>query len=421
MTNMNPSPQAQNIPVNDSVILSFNHQVTPGANYGAISVKDSSGNPVALSKTTMGYMLVLTPAQPLSPGTTYTVTVPPGGVTNLLYGVPYGTTYTAQFTTASRGVTYPKATTPLTLTNVWPSANQSGLSITTKVMVQAGENIQPGTNLRGISLADSTGTAVTVTTSIINNKLVIAPVNVLSYNTTYTVTVPVGAVVGVDGAQLTQAQTAHFGTGRVLVPTNLDVYDVGGMPVTNYSIYLDFSGLLAPSASYAGITLKDASNVSTPLAVQVLGGGEGNKLVITPLNQLRYNTSYTLALPQTSVTDAYGSPLDKSYSIQFTTEAPLTFTTNPPNNATNVPITQIITLTMSNTVLPGPNFQQITVKDADGRPVNVTTTIFGYWFVVLDPVNNLNHNTTYTVSVPQGALIDPHGSVNDGYTTQFTT
>jgi len=314
----------------------------------------------------------------------------------------------------------------LTLNNVWPAASSSGMSITTKVTRTAREDIKAGANFTSITLVDSTGHAVAITTSIYNNMLVIAPVSVLSYSTTYTVTVPVGAVRGVDGAQLVQAQTASFGTESVMTmdltafpnKPNISVYTP---PATQDPLVFSFNKPLSPSASYAGITLKDASNVSIPLAIHPLGGDEERVLVITPLNQLSYSTVYTLTIPQTSIHDVYGSPLDKSYSITITTEAPLTFTTNPSNNARNVPITRIITLSMSNPTLPGPNFTQITVKDADGRPVNVTTTILGYFSVVIAPVNNLNYHTTYTVFVPQGAFTDTQGSVNGNYTVQFST
>lgn len=94
--------------------------------------------------------------------------------------------------------------------------------------------------------------------------------------------------------------------------------------------------------------------------------------------------------------------------------------TVPLNEASGVPVEDNIAITFTKDIQEGPCFDLITLQS--------TTSITEYVYsindsqLIIDPINDLDFNTTYTVNLPYGAVASMDGTVqNHAYSFQFTT
>ncbi|ACI17337.1 hypothetical protein COPRO5265_0448 [Coprothermobacter proteolyticus DSM 5265] len=87
------------------------------------------------------------------------------------------------------------------------------------------------------------------------------------------------------------------------------------------------------------------------------------------------------------------------------TAAPTVVNTDPVNNATNVPIDKVIKVTFNEDVVSATNFDKITLADAKGATVAVTTTLTAS-VLTITPSDPLAYSTEYTVTIPAGAVKD---------------
>jgi hypothetical protein len=103
------------------------------------------------------------------------------------------------------------------------------------------------------------------------------------------------------------------------------------------------------------------------------------------------------------------------------TAPPTVASTDPANNATGVPVGKTITVTFSEDVQPGPAFDGISLKDAQGNAVAIAKNLSGR-VLTIRPGANLAYSTVYTVTIPAGAVRDlPSNVLAVGYTFSFTT
>jgi|GEM_PF-6311911 len=95
--------------------------------------------------------------------------------------------------------------------------------------------------------------------------------------------------------------------------------------------------------------------------------------------------------------------------------------TVPADKAVDVPVDQDISVTFSVYIEPGSTYDNISVQDATYNPVNITKFITADTLTI-DPVDNLDYNTQYTVTVPTGAVKDKIGKdLAADYSFIFTT
>jgi len=93
---------------------------------------------------------------------------------------------------------------------------------------------------------------------------------------------------------------------------------------------------------------------------------------------------------------------------------------DPVNNAADMPLGQTITVTFNQDIQAGDNYTNISLTTG-GQPAAVTCSIAGSVLTV-DPNNDLTANTTYTFLIPAGALKDlDNTAVNAEISVQFTT
>lgn len=106
------------------------------------------------------------------------------------------------------------------------------------------------------------------------------------------------------------------------------------------------------------------------------------------------------------------------------TTPPTVSSTDPASSATDVPVDKTITVTFSESIQEGVNFNNIVIKDASNNTVNVNLSINGA-SLHIDPQGDLVENQTYTVTVPLSAVKDYATTGNpflsNGYSFSFTT
>ena len=106
---------------------------------------------------------------------------------------------------------YSTRTVP-TVRSTDPLSNASAVPVNKTIKVTFTENVLTGSTYSDITLKNASGTAVTTTNSISGSVLTIQPSANLASNTSYTVTVPAGAVKGIDGNGLATAYSFGFTT-----------------------------------------------------------------------------------------------------------------------------------------------------------------------------------------------------------------
>ena len=96
-----PSPDETKVPVDSAITLVFNMQVKEGGGFNGIILEDEDLNVIEISKTIDGDTLTITPADPLTNNTQYTLTIPANAVGDD-YGHTMSKPYTMSFTAISR-------------------------------------------------------------------------------------------------------------------------------------------------------------------------------------------------------------------------------------------------------------------------------------------------------------------------------
>ena len=103
---------------------------------------------------------------------------------------------------------------------------------------------------------------------------------------------------------------------------------------------------------------------------------------------------------------------------------PLTvISTDPSGGATGVPVDKTITVTFSETVQQGANFNSISLKDNNGNPIAADiSTNDNDRVLYIKPNGNLAYSTEFTVIIPAGAVKDMAGNpLSSNNSFSFTT
>jgi pectinesterase len=131
---------------------------------------------------------------------------------------------------------------------------------------------------------------------------------------------------------------------------------------------------------------------------------------------LAYNTPYTLTIPANFLKDVSGNTYKSDIVLHYTTNrrdsiSPTLLSQSILNGAINVPIGGSISLLFSEIV------KQPGLISINGMPI-VTSLNAG---MVGINYTNFEYNSTYTVSIPAGAITDTTGNAYAGQTFTFTT
>ncbi len=252
------------------------------------------------------------------------------------------------------------------------------------------------------------------------------PAGLLAQNATYTATLSTG-VKNASGNGLSSPFIWTFGTGvqPVVISTLPSAGSTGVL--LNQNITATFSKTMSCATLYSPAK---TFTVSGPGGIAVAGtvSCTGNGAIFSPTALLAPNTLYTAAV-SSGATDLQGEPLTGNFVWTFKTvpapTAPTVISTNPANNATNVPLNQAISATFSEAMNPAAiNLTTFTLTGPGGVAVTGSVTYVPAGSIAsFTPAVALQPNTTYVATITTGAqdLAVPPNGLAANFASTFTT
>lgn len=316
--------------------------------------------------------------------------------------------------------------TPPTVLSTAPADGATLVSLGTNISVEFSEAMDASTiSASTFTLMQGvTPVAGTVTYSS-NPGATFDPDNDLLPNTLYTATLTTGAE-DLAGNGLEQDYVWTFTTGPE--PDNTPPTVTATVPIdaavnvsVNAVITATFSEAISPT------TIGPASFLIVRGAVPVAGTVtySGNTATFTPSSALANDAAYTATIT-TAVTDLSGNALAAEHVWGFTTESaidvtpPTILSTVPANLATGVSVGANISATFSEAMNP------LTISNAtfilrQGATAIAGAVSYGGTTATFNPAADLAFNTTYTMTVTNGATDLAGNALASAHVWTFTT
>ena len=342
-----------------ALVLDYSESLLKGNSFGTITLKDGSGEMVSLRRTLHLDKLTLTPVSGFTDGMSYTLTLPAGALQTKFgaasEAVELTFTYQAPAPveedsltlgkTVLTGVLSPESGTKVDLGEIkeafkleFKCVSNPDASITWTVadnavaMVENGNLIALSTGCTTVTAAlDGTDLAATALLYISGDDSVTATKSVQN-GAESTVLFSNGALFALHADGTTQQLFAdavdfHWDGGALWVKT-ADALYCDGEPTEDLPISVKYTNLLSRTSDTvlvgsqtliltADKTLCQGENLSN---IAISGGSasavtSGNQLLITPSDPLVSGTSYTVTIPENSISTYFGAPNEE---ITFT-------------------------------------------------------------------------------------------------------
>jgi hypothetical protein len=177
-----PAKNAQNVPVNSPVSVTFINPITADANFNDIDIYP----PINFSSQIAVNQLIIGHTGNLEYNTTYTVTIPAHALQNLPYPIQWS------FTTENSSP--PPPPVPINPVLYFPNFDETDVAINSHVYVVFDTIITQYVEFQNIKIEPS----INIIPQIINDTLHIRPTTDFDYNTEYTVTIPIDALQNLE-------------------------------------------------------------------------------------------------------------------------------------------------------------------------------------------------------------------------------
>lgn len=413
-----PTNGETNVVVNKQISATFN-VVMDSSTINASTFEVMQGaDQVFGTVTYSGYTAYFTPSLNLKGNTVYSVRITTGAhdpAENALEN-----DYNWTFTTG----TIADTTRPIViLTDPYNGENNVALN---KVITATFNEAMNATSLNGATFLLKQGTT-TITGAVSYSNLVASfdPTVDLNPGTVYSCTITTGAT-DAAGNGLLNNYNWSFTTG--LIPDNTPptviltdpIPSATNVPV-NQVVRATFSESMNPlSINGASFTLKNGL-ITIPGTISYVN----NTASFTPTNPLDFNTTYTATVTN-SVTDAAGNNMVNDYVWSFTTLTPpdllppTVISTDPADNATNVPLNKTITADFSENM--DPTTISITSFTISRNAVNIAGAVsYSGVTAQFNPTNNLLSGTIYTGTITTQVKDLAGNNMVSNYVWTFTT
>lgn len=413
-----PSDGSASVTLDSTINIVFNENIT-FTNPSNITLT-SGGTGVSFGYIIVGNTLTINPIGGLTNGKEYTVTILFGAIRDLAGNV-YGDT-DSNFSFSFTSEPAPD-TTPPGITSTTPSDGVVGVAVTpNRVDIIFDEPIIPGSVFNGINIMAGT-TPVGYTSIIDGNLLSLTPSPVQAPNTTYTVTIPAGAVQDIAYNSLAATDSFWFTTVDTLAPTLIS-QNPSIVPITG-QLSLTFSEDIAEGPNFSSISIKTGGSTIINYTYSISGA---TLTLNPPTVGLAYGTTYTLTIPTGSIHDLVGNTSVAEYTYTFTTVSAPVVDTTPPSDInpylvslpTGVIVNSPIVLEFGENITEGSAFSNITLMSG-GSVVGCTYVISGP-SLTITPLADLAHATTYTLTIPANGVRDAaYNNLVSPYTYTFKT
>ena len=295
-----PARNAVNVPVNlVCVSTTFNENIVLGPNWGDIELLP--GFPISVSITDNVLRVGLLTY--LEKGTTYTLYLPAGSVTDLS-GNPI-VTYSRPFTTDN--------TAPVPIAGS-PARNAVNVPVNTVITTTFSEDIWSGPNWTLIKLMSST-TEIPISVTYDDNVLTVTPNSPLEAGTKYTLFLPAGSLEDLANNPIADYSRPFTTDGTAPVPiAGNPARNAVNVPVNLPVITTTFNENIMWGPARWDIGLFSSTGSEFPISVSITD----NVLSVNLLTFLQAGTLYNLVVPAGSLADLAGN-LIAAYSRPFTT------------------------------------------------------------------------------------------------------
>ena len=303
-----PAAGSTNFPINSAILLTYNEAVKVGT--GNITLTPMGGGTVLTIAVTdaqvsiSGAVLTINPSAELMPSTEYTLSIPAAAIQD--FADNDAAILDLTFTTAATA----DSTAPTVESSV-PAADGTDFNASSNIKLTYDEPVQAG--IGNITITPSGGATLTIAVTdaqvtISGDKVTINPTNSLAVSTTYTLTVPAGAIVDASGNAGSMV-TLSFSTAANIVPVV-----VSSVPVAN--------GINFPINSDITLTYSEAVKVGTGNICITASGGDkltiavtdaqvsvsGAVLTIDPSVNLEMDINYVLVIPDAGIQSLADNP-----------------------------------------------------------------------------------------------------------------
>ena len=327
-------------------------------------------------------------------------------------------------------------TTPVLISSD-PVDNAVGVPVNANIVLTFSEAVKAGVGEIVIEGDDGHRISLNVTDSaqvIFNGSSIITlnPNEDLHLNVNYNVQMASGVITdlaGIPFAGTNDPTALNFNTNDIISPTlvSSDPADNAGEVPINANIVLTFSEAVKAGVGEIVIEADDGHRISLNVAdpAQVIFNG-GSIVTLNPNEDLHLNVNYNVQMVSGVITDLAGNPFagtSDPTALNFNTNdsiPPTLVSSDPANNADEVPINANIVLTFSEVVKAGTG--EIVIEGDDGHriPLNVTdtaqVTFDGGSIVTLNPNEDLHANVNYHLTAESGVIADLAGNPFAGTT-----
>ncbi len=436
LVDSNPSADSTSFSADADITLTYSEAVQAGT--GNITITPSGGNAITIAVTDTaqvsiaGAVVTLDLTNNLTMSTTYVLTIPAGAFMDA-----------AGNNTAEDTVDFSTAATldrtAPTLSSSVPAADATDFPANSNIRLTYSEPVQAGTG--NITITPSGGDAITIAVgdaqvTIAGAVVTINPSNNLAVSTTYTLTVPAGAIVDASG-NAGSLVTLSFTTAAVIDETAPTVSSsVPAADATDFNassnIILTYDEPVQAGTGNITITPSGGAAIMIPVGdaqVSIVGA----VVTINPTNNLAVSTTYTLTIPADAFIDASGNKTAE-ITLSFSTVAvivPVVISSVPATDGA-INVADNIVLTFSEPVLKGSGNIGLASTISGGRPVSIDVTDDTQVRVVnnvvtIDPPVNLgppsekNLDFPYALTIDAGAFMDASGNKTVQYVLEFKT
>ena len=404
-----PTNNETGVALNKIITATFSVPMDP-LTLTAFSFTINQGDAKLLGAITYsGNVATFTPTSPLSPNTTYTGTI--YASVKDLNGINMTSDYIWVFSTGS--------TVSPTVISTDPQNNAFNVVLSKRITATFSEPMDPSTiNSTSFTLRDN-GILVAGAVTFSNRTATFVPASPLKASTIYTGTITTGAK-NLSGVALAKDYVWTFTTVSNLAPLVISTDPASN--ATNVSlnkiVTATFNMSMDPLTINSNtFTLKQGVNSISGTILY-----SGNTASFIPTNPLKSNTTYTGTIT-TGAKNLFGIALASNYNWSFTTVtvvAPTVVSTDPENNAINVPVNKILTATFSQVMDPLTiNAQSFILRQ--GNQVIPGLVTYKGLTATFTPVNVLNPNLTYTATITTLAKNIPGVPLNANYVWTFKT
>ena len=398
-----PANGAVDVSPNKVITATFNMSMNPATLNAATFIVKQGTTVIPGTITYAGTMVSFTPTTPLDENKIYTGTITKGAENTI--GTELASDYVWTFTTGIK---------PIVISTI-PANNATGVPLNQAIsatfnmpmnaltLIGTTFTVNQGTN-PVLGIISYTGSTVTFTPSV-----------PLAGNTLYTATITTDAK-NLAGTPLASNYVWSFTTSAVPFVVSTDPANNAIGVALNKVIRATFN---MPMNS---LTLNATTFTVKQGATTVLGviSYSGSTVSFTPATPLLADKIYTATIT-TGAQNSVGVPLANNYTWNFTTGTiPIVVSTDPANNATNVPLNKIIRATFNIPMNPATlNATTFTVKQ--GASTVVGTISYLGSTVSFTPNSSLEGNKIYTATITTGAQSVAGIPMASNYVWDFTT